>query len=602
MDENADAQYSDRLLPGEEQPIVAPDNAVSAGEVHDLTELELAFVSGPFRRAQQDVAGLKELQEKLGKELSDLFDSIDVNGNGCLEFSEVLVLAVACGYSREDAAMATKRFFLEVLGGSRSKENMSRRQWFVFFHYLTSFRDSNSDSKSSLLEGRNLYDVKAALSDLAQECSAETASSLANGLALVGCASLFHTLICVGLLFTCTFATHLARDVDILYTSLLNTTSFNSTGFKHLEDTLFSNFFAESANTLFIVTASFGVLIGIFMSSQTLLAYRHAKLYAVTDASRGGEGINLNGHGKARPVLRSRGFGLFSVLTGLLSSAILTLSCLQYLQIGNGETMCLQACGSICADSFPNSSAGGKADDDFLACQAFANQNCSCGLEVLKGRSYEQQTIEIFASIPEARSSLFLEGNFTVTFDGYTSTDISIDTTPETLAKVISTINYSKSGKNASTLGSVYGPVAASFSVNKPRRKKWKLMFKGCFESLGKPVIALNEVQLTNRDGSITGGGVISSTVDVLQRGRSGTEFYHVHNSFDGIFSDVAVIGVVCSSAVALTSLLAGVLGCSYRCCRELRVWMGLGKIQKPHKHHRFGIIQQRLLKVFEEA
>ena len=522
---------------------------------------------GPFRQAQRDISGLKQVHQKLDRELSDLFDVIDVNGNNYLEQSEVLVLATVCGCTQEDAAAATSRFFREMPMETHSERRMSRRQWFLFFHYLISFNNSKNEGNNSLLEGRNLDSIREALSDLAAECSAEIATSSAKRFAYVGYASIFHTLVCAGLLIVSFLAVHLAKDVDVLYASLFNSTASNSTGFKQLEDSIFSNFFAQSANVLFITSASFGALIGIFLSSQIFSGYRHAK----------------------------RRFGLFAALTGLLSSVILALSCLQYLQIGNGKTMCLQACGSICADTFVNSSA-----DDFLTCQAIVNENCSCGLTILKGRSFEQQTIDIFGTISEATSDLFLKGNFSITFDGYTSREMSINTTPEALARSISNIRFSKSDKNSSTLGSVYGPVAAISLEDKPRHKKWRLMFKGCFENLGKPFVDLSALQLSSNNGVKNRGVSILSAIDILETGRPGTEFHQIQNSFNSAFSYVAVVGVLCSSALGLTSLLSGVLGCPFSCCYELRGSLNLGKIRQPHTNSKLGIIRRRFRKIFE--
>jgi hypothetical protein len=581
--------------------------AVAAAAEHGLTELELAFVSGPFLAAQRDVRGLARLRDHLGRELAAVFDAIDVNGDNYLEPLEVITLARAVGCTEVEARSASRRVFHEILVGSATRGRMSREQWLVFFHCLLS-RSADGSADGSL-EGVNLAAMREPLSDLAAECSALTSSSLAHALATIGHASVFHVLSCAALIATCVVASPLASGVDKLYASLVNSTAtpsaVSNSGLHNLEDSIFTRDFTERANIVFVVLSSLGAIVGLFVLAQTRAGYCHAKGIAETATEVVSDRIRHPSLEHQMPILRTRSFGLISCLSSSVGLAVLMLSGMQYVAIGNGNTMCLQACGSVCADAFPNNTRGGTADDDFLACQSIANQNCSCGLNIMKGKTPEQQMLEIKGLIPQMMSPLRIHGNMTLTFQGYTSRGISVDATPTAIAGAISEIGIGQRMVNGSavkiSIGEVFGPVVTRPLVDTKRRKGWNIVFQGCFEDLGAAVVDTSGVQLTNADGSITGGGTIVAVVNVLDVGRPGTVFLPIENEFSDYFYAVAVVGLVCALALGLTGMLAGVLGCSEnRMCLVLRGWLGLGKVKSSSAvNPKLEKIHQRLRSVF---
>ena len=91
----------------------------------------------------------------------------------------------------------------------------------------------------------------------------------------------------------------------------------------------------------------------------------------------------------------------------------------------------------------------------------------------------------------------------------------------------------------------------------------------------------LSGVQLSNVDGSTTGGGTIVSSVEILEVGRSESLFLPIQNDFSDRFVAVAAMGLACALALGLTGMLAGILGCSdNRMCVALRGWLSLGKVK----------------------
>ena len=581
--------------------------AQTCPEQHDLTELELSFVSGPFLAAQRDKRGLADLKNKLGRELTAVFDAIDINGDDYLEPEEVINLALAIGCTEEEAKSAARRVFHEILVDSINCGRMSREQWLVFFHCLLS-RCSDGENSASSLEGDNLVATREALRDLAAECSAQNFSSLAQGLRTVGYASLFHTLSCTALLVACALALPLTSKVDKLYISLVNSTATSTnSALKNMEDGLFTQYFAERASVLLMVFASIGVCAGVFLSRRTHSGYHRAIGAArMPENAVDSEEIQQSSSLHQASFVKSRFFSFISFLTIMTSLAIMVLSGLEYISIGNGNTMCLQECGSVCNDAFPNITANG---DDFSACQKLANTNCSCGFDILKGKATEQQILEIKGILPQTRtmpnSELSLHGNFTLTFQGYSTRGIPVDVTPNTMASIISEISL---GRNAS-FKSLYGPIMVRSLVNTDLTRRWLIDFQGCYEDLGAAVMDTDGVNLNSLvRTTASAGGMIMSRVTVLEVGRSGTTFQPIPNTFSDsvIFSWLPAIGLVCALALAVTGVLLGVLGgCrGNHTCLLLRGWTGLGKMKLSSSSGVIGNpklenIHQRLRSVF---
>jgi hypothetical protein len=116
----------------------------------------------------------------------------------------------------------------------------------------------------------------------------------------------------------------------------------------------------------------------------------------------------------------------------LLSMAVLVLVSMVWVMTGNGETACTQECGSICSTAFSNVSH--DASNDFDTCETLVRQgNCSCGFHILMGQAPEIQFIAI-------TNTASLDDDVTLTFMGYTTSNISMGATNTTVAQALAVV------------------------------------------------------------------------------------------------------------------------------------------------------------------
>jgi hypothetical protein len=224
--------------------------------------------------------------------------------------------------------------------------------------------------------------------------------------------------------------------------------------------------------------------------------------------------------------------------------AVLVLVSMVWVMTGNGETACTQECGSICSTAFSNVSH--DASNDFDTCETLVRQgNCSCGFHILTGQAPEIQFIAI-------TNTASLDDDVTLTFMGYTTSNISMGATNTTVAQALAVVTL---GQN-STLGSEYGPVLVNANQD-GTGVSWAITFQHCFFDADTMLVGTHDAN-----------SVVSTRM--VQAGRERTSFGSIDNVFtSGIVDVVAVCGAIFSVGFLFTGLIGSFVSCRNQACKD---------------------------------
>jgi hypothetical protein len=269
----------------------------------------------------------------------------------------------------------------------------------------------------------------------------------------------------------------------------------------------------------------------------------------------------------------------------VLSLVLLALTSLLYIFSANGETMCIQECGSVCGTEFPFT----NQTNDFNTCQTLVNKgNCTCGFSILKGAAPDVQSITL-----NVLKSDSLNAMVTLTFEGFTTQNISFDANSTAISDALSSLVL---GKNSS-VGSEYGPVVVSVTrkvaSSRQKRRRWDVTFSNAWFDAENILV-----------GGLGKGSFVNT--EVVQVGRENTVFTTVKDLFSDLVVDiVAAFGFACSAACFLTGCVGAFLSCRNKLCSALKYNMiQFGGVEHwtAEQRKRIAVLHERLRVSFGAA
>ena len=488
-----------------------------------LTAHEIEFLHGPFQSKKTDV--------RIQSQLDHLFDVIDADNNNSLNVREFSLLVQACTGCKTDAALRTGTRFFNQLG----QRELSRTDFYVYFHNLF----------GNLPTSKEVEEAKQDIQDLTKEVYDVHHNAHLKCFTLLQTASLLQVvlsfLLCVGSALS---LSGMIR-VDSMYLTVATEEDLAIGG-------IFFHSFSHQTTTALVVAAGLGMVIG-------------GSVFA-SPSDRNLERMSLR---------------CMSSTSVVLSLVLLALTTLLYVFTANGETMCLQECGSVCSSEFPSA----NETDDFNTCQTLVNKgNCTCGFSVLKGAAPDVQSITM-------QTSDNLNAMVTLTFEGYTTRNISFNANGADIEHALSSVIL---GKNNS-VGSEYGPVVVSVTKEtaaKRQRRKWEITFTNA---------------LFDAEKIFVGGLDEESTVntEVVQVGRENTVFEVVEDLFSSSAIDaIAAFGFACSAACFLTGCVGAFLSCRNQLCSMLKQHVQFGGVEHwtAEQKQRIAALHERLRVSFNAA
>jgi len=469
----------------------------------------------------------KETDIRIQPQLDHLFDVIDADNNNRLDVREFSLLVQACTGCKTDSALhKSTRFFNQL----RQRE-LSRTDFYVYFHNLF----------GTLPTSKEVEDAKEGLQDLTKEVYSIHHNAHLNCFTLLQTSSLLQGIL--SLLLCAGSALSLSRmtRIDSLYLNVATEEDIAAGG-------IFFHSFSHQTTTAMVIAAGLSMIIG-------------GSVFA-SPSDRNLERMSLR---------------CMSSTSVVLSLVLLALTTFLYIFTADGETMCHQKCSSVCESTFPSV----NQTDDFNTCQTLVSKgNCTCGFSVLHGAAPDVQSIIM--------TSDNLDTMVTLTFEGYTTFNISFDANGTDIEHALSRVIL---GKNNS-VGSEYGPVVVNVTraASERRRRQWDITFSNAFFDAEKILV-----------GGLDKNSVVST--EVLQQGREHTKFEAVEDLFSGIAVDVvAAFGFACSAACFLTGCVGAFLSCRNKMCSTLKHHVQFGGVEHwtAEQRQRITALHERLRMSFD--
>ena len=471
-----------------------------------LSSLEVEFLQGPFHH--DGYTGTPggtpvPIHPTIQHHLDVLFTTIDDDHNNNLDKQEFSILVQACtGASHTAALQTSQRFFASRFGTVQGHHKLSRHDFYVYFQSVFGAL-ANEDAHIS----HSLHDLATEIHTIQHDAYAYCFNVVKTSAALL---FLLSVVLCI----VSTVSMPTMISIDQLFHSM------------DMGHGLFAHAFAQRSSYILAATGALGTMLGVGLLLSP--SKRHQE----------------------RMVLRC-----LSSTALLLSMAVLVLVSMVWVMTGNGETACTQECGSICSTAFSNVSH--DASNDFDTCETLVRQgNCSCGFHILTGQAPEIQFIAI-------TNTASLDDDVTLTFMGYTTSNISMGATNTTVAQALAVVTL---GQN-STIGSEYGPVLVNANQD-GTGVSWAITFQHCFFDADTMLVGTHDAN-----------SVVSTRM--VQAGRERTSFGSVNNVFtSGIVDVVAVCGACFSVGFLFTGLIGSFVSCRNQACNAIRSKVHLGSVE----------------------